>query len=145
MKDHSGFWLVIGIGALFGAVSEIARRICLHKYWVRSCTGPEWKKLFPDRSKEQIRSFLAVFVDEFGFSRRKRLKFSPNDKVMDVYRALYPPGSVDDSMELASFLLRLQDVYGDEVADAFTPDSTLGDIFEVTTKGNPNQAVEATS
>ncbi len=75
----------MGIGAVFGTVLEIVCRKRLQKYWVRSCTRPEWKKRFPDSSKEQIRAFLAVFVDEFGFSRRKRLKFSPNDKVMDVY------------------------------------------------------------
>ncbi len=62
-----------------------------------------------------------------------------------LYLTLYPPGNVDDSMELASFLIRFNDAYGEDVADAFTPESALGDIFELTRKGNPNQAVEATS
>jgi len=135
----------MGVVVIFSVILEIVRSKRLKKYWLRSCTGREWRRHFPDSPKEDIRSFLKVFIDCFGFSVSKRLKFSPNDKVMDVYKTLYPTSRGDDLMELESFLLRLAESYGEDVADAFTPDSTLGDIFMMTRRINPNQTIEATS
>lgn len=68
----------------------LKRKKLLQKYWLRSCTGKDWKRRFPEVPKGDIRDFLEVFVDAFAFSSKKRLKFNPEDKVMDVYRAIYP-------------------------------------------------------
>ncbi|MFH1717320.1 MAG: hypothetical protein ABIF19_08225 [Planctomycetota bacterium] len=70
-------------------------------------------------------------MDAFAFSSRRRLKFRPNDKVMDVYAALYPPGSLCDSMELECFEMNLEKAYGEDLSGRFTSNTTLGDIFEM--------------
>lgn len=109
-------------------------RKLLQKYWLRSCTGRDWRRRFPDIPKEDIRDFLEVFVDGFAFSSKKRLKFNPDDKVMDVYRALYPTPGWGDALELETFAINLEKKYGFDLAKAFDQDITLGRIFEMTRK-----------
>ncbi len=60
------------------------------KYRNRPCTGKSWKKLFPTTSKQEIRSFLMFFTNSFAFSEKNKLKFEPDDKLIDIYRELYP-------------------------------------------------------
>jgi len=121
---------IIGVGLLWALVHERTCRKRLQKYWSRSCMGREWRRSFPRCSKEDIRTFLELFVDAFAFSSSRRLKFAPTDKVIDVYRALYPPGTLCDSIELECFLMNLEKTYGENLFDNCTPDNTLGDIFE---------------
>ena len=106
----------------------------LQKYWSRSCMDKEWKKRFPEIPKEDIRDFLEVFVDGFAFSRKKGLKFSPDDKVMDIYRGLYPTKNWPDALELETFTINLQRKYAFDLGKAFNQDITLGRIFEMTRK-----------
>jgi len=49
---------------------------------------------------------------------------------MDIYQAVYPPGSLADSMELESFALRLEERYGIELFAGERFDITLGEIYE---------------
>ncbi len=121
---------IIGVGLLWALIHELTSRKRLQKYWSRSCMGRQWRRSFPDCSKDEIRAFLELFVDAFAFSSSRRLKFAPNDKVIDVYRALYPPGSSCDSMELECFLINLEKTYGEGLLNICTPENTLGDIFE---------------
>ena len=67
---------------------EKERKRRLRVYWDRACTGIAWRRRFPDVPKEDIRKFLDAFVDGFAFKTSQRLKFVPDDKVMDVYRSL---------------------------------------------------------
>lgn len=120
---------------------ENERRTRLEKFWLRSCTGSEWRRAFPKESKESIRAFLECFVDGFAFSNKKRLKFNPNDKIMDVYRALYPNKNWPDALELETFSMLLQKRYRLDLEKVFTDELTLGQIFEMTTEANPNQAL----
>ena len=131
MKNSLFFWFVVGSGLLWALTRELICWKRLRKYWSRSCMGREWRRRFPDSPKEDIRAFLEAFVDGFCFSSRRRLKFGPADKVMDIYGALYPPGSLADSMELGCFAMNLERAYGEDFSDRFTPDTTLGDIFEM--------------
>lgn len=109
-------------------------RKLLQKYWLRSCTGKDWKRRFPEVPKGDIRVFLEVFVDAFAFSSKKRLKFNPDDKVMDVYRAIYPTPGWPDSLELETFARGLERKYGFDLRKVFDQDTTLGRIFEMTRK-----------
>jgi propanediol dehydratase small subunit len=103
---------------------------------LRSCTGRDWKRRFPEVPKEDIRDFLEVFVDGFAFSRKKRLKFNPDDKVMDVYQAKYPTPGWPDSLELETFARNLERRYGFDLAKVFDEAMTLGRIFEMTRKNS---------
>jgi hypothetical protein len=135
---------LIGIAVLGMIPLWIAERKRLQSYWSRSCAGTEWRQRFPDAPKEDVRAFLEAFVDAFGFKSKNRLKFSPADRVMDVYRTIYPPGSAVDAMELETFALTLERQYGVDLVRVWKPEeTTLGDIFEMTR--NPNQASDAPS
>lgn len=111
---------------------ERKRRQRLQQFWSRTCTGPEWRKRFPTVSKEAIREYLDTFIDGFAFSTKKRLKFSPDDKVMDVYRALYPSPGWPDTCELETFAMNLEERYGVDLARVWKPEeTTLGEVFEM--------------
>jgi len=111
---------------------EIRRRRRLNQYWSRSCTGRDWKKRFPNVPKKDIRDFLETFVDGFAFSSNKRLKFNPDDSVMDIYRALYPTSGWPDALELETFSINLRKRYGFELERVTDHNITLGKIFELT-------------
>jgi hypothetical protein len=105
----------------------------MRSYWTRACTGAEWKRRFPLVPKDDIREFLKAFVDAFAFSRTRGLRFMPDDRVMDVYRTLYPPKwTLADSMELESLALRFQKHYGIDLVPLWRNDLTLGDLFALT-------------
>ena len=65
------------------------------------------------------------------FNRRKTLKFTPNDKIMDIYQTVYPPGSAVDAMELEHFANYIQKQYGLDLYKVWHKDLTLGDVFQM--------------
>ncbi|MCP4643183.1 MAG: hypothetical protein GY851_22235 [bacterium] len=113
----------------------------LRKYWSRPCTGREWRRRFPHVPKQDIRSFLQAFCDAFAFKSKHRCKFSPTDKVMDVYRAVYPPRtSVGDCFELETLAFRLENDYGVDLENNWdSENTTLGDLFEMTRTPDSSQ------
>ena len=116
-------------------IGWFVERRMMRSYWSRVCTGIEWRRRFPQASKDDIRGFLKAFVDAFGFSRSRRLRFKPEDRVMDIYRMLHPPKwTLADSMELESLGLRLQKDYGIDLVPFWREDITLGDLFALTRK-----------
>ncbi len=126
---HFMTYILIAVAVFaFGAVVERAR---LRKFWSRACTGRLWKRRFPQASKTEIREFLDLFIDSFAFSQSRRLCFSPDDQVMDVYRALYPyPKFMADSLELETFSLMAEEHYGVDLVPTWRQDITLGEIYE---------------
>lgn len=134
---HFGFnanWI---LGSLFsagalatGLMAEIRSRRALRTYWERPCTGIRWRRRFPETPKQQIREFLDQFIEAFGFHDCRRLCFRPEDKVMDVYRSIHPPGDIVDSMELESFCCSLRKHYGVDVEASWHEEITLGEIYE---------------
>jgi len=135
--------------AMFVLVASILfereRKRRISRYWIRSCTGGEWRRRFPQIPKDKIREFLYCFVDGFAFKREKRLNFSPDDKVMDVYRALYPSEGWPDALELETFAKNLEKKYGFDLSRVKNPNVRLGELFKMVIKGNPNKTIEATS
>jgi len=124
-------WSVVLAGALAtGLMAEIRSRRALRTYWERPCTGIRWRRRFPETPKQQIREFLDQFIEAFGFHDRRRLCFRPEDKVMDVYRSIHPPGDLVDSMELESFSRSLRNHYGVDVAAWWHEEISLGEIYE---------------
>ncbi len=101
----------------------------LRIYWSRVCTGFRWRRRFPEASKAEIRSFLDVLTSSFGFGDKWRLRFAPDDKVMDVYRALNPLEGMPDSLELEELTVRLEERYGTDFKAIWNKNITLGDLF----------------
>jgi len=131
--------IAIGIGT---ALSQaVARKKRLKRFFDRGCLGKEWRARFPAATKQEIREFLELFIRAFGFSRKNRLSFSPDDQVMDIYRALYPPKwTVADALECESLAMECERRYGIDMLDLFETSSaglTLGDIFTAALKKNP--------
>ena len=51
---------------------------------------------------------------------------------MDVYRALYPPGSLSDNLELEDFGLKVKERYGVDLFTSWRDDITLGELYAQT-------------
>jgi len=128
--------ILIAVAALIATIvvikalpieKERTRR--LRRFWDRACTGIEWRRRFPDVPKEDIRKFLDAFVDGFAFKTSQRLKFAPDDKVMDVYRSLYPESGWPDALEVETFALILGKEYNFDLSKVDDPDITLGQLF----------------
>lgn len=127
-------WVLIGFVVIAGLASciklEGMRRRNMIKYWSRTCTGKNWKDRFPNVPALEIREYLEDFVDAFAFSSKKRLKFAPDDKIMEIYKAQYPEKCLlADSYEIETLAFILKDKYRIDLHEIETPDMTLGELF----------------
>lgn len=124
------FVLVFLLAIAFSLVCENARRKSFRPITMRPCAGREWRRHFPVASKADIREFLVLFEDAFAVGRKHALKFRPDDRIMDVYRAVNPPKwTMADQLELEIFGLSVEDRYGVSLPDIWRDDLTLGDVF----------------
>ena len=121
------------IAVIFEIKYQKAFRKRLSKYWNKSdyFSAKKWKQSFPNSSNIEIRKFLECFVDGFAFSSKKRLKFEPDDKVMEIYNTIYPPKRflASDALELETFAMNLEDEYKIKFSEVWQEDATLGEIF----------------
>jgi len=106
------------------------------KYRIRPCTGRNWNKAFPKTSKVEIRKFLVLFTSAFAFSSKNKLKFKPEDKILDIYQTLYPYQWMADSLEIEILAEDLEAEYGINLNSLWHDDLTLGEIFYKTTTKN---------
>ena len=112
---------------------SVAKRRRLKRYWARSCTGRAWLNEFPAAQSDAVRRFLYLFVDSFGFSRKRALQFVPGDRPLAVYRALYPLKSMPDALEFEAFAKGVEATYGLNLIRIWREDITLGEVFAKTT------------
>ena len=70
-----------------------------------------------------------VFVDAFAFDTSEKLKFSPEDRILDVYRAVYPSRWTPDSLEVETFACALEKRFGLRLESLWSDQLTLGDVF----------------
>lgn len=111
---------------VFFAQLGFAKR--MRSFYDRRCTGRAWRARFPDAKKEEIRGFLELFVVSFALSRKKKLSFAPDDKVMDVYRAINPQVGGADALECETLVAECEERYGVDITLGFSDSTTLGDI-----------------
>jgi hypothetical protein len=95
----------------------------------RSCQGKGWRTTFPSASKKQIREFLSLFVTAFAFSEGEKLKLSPSDQLLVIYRALYPHRWQADALEFETLSRDLQDRYALRLEGIWNEQLTLGELF----------------
>lgn len=95
----------------------------------RSCQGKHWKDAFPNSSNDEIREFLIAFTEAFAFSEKEKLKFRPDDTVLQIYRALYPKSWMPDSLEIETLAKDVQAKYGVKFASIWHEGLSLGDLF----------------
>jgi propanediol dehydratase small subunit len=124
--------LAVAVALIGGAVSSAQLNRRLNAYWSRACAGRAWKRAFPSAGKREIRRFLRVFVDAFGFPQSRILKFLPDDRVFAIYRTIYPSKSTPDALEVETFAGDLSNTYRLDLASMWREDLTLGEIFSKT-------------
>jgi hypothetical protein len=104
-------------------------------YRKRNCQGIYWRRRYPNVPKEEIKKYLQIFIDAFAFKDKHRCKFKPEDKVIDVYNAMYPNKFLSaDGMELEDFAISLEQTYKIDFDKIWNEDMTLGQIFELSIK-----------
>jgi len=124
-------FLFVALGG--GLIMELQRRERLQRYWQRACTSFRWHRRFPKAPISEIREFLDLFVDAFAFGRKRRCSFSPDDRIMEIYRTVYPTNDHGaDSMELEYLCEKVETRYGVDLAASWREDITLGEIYEQT-------------
>lgn len=99
------------------------------KYKDRKCEGIAWKKEFPLSSSDDIRAFLSFFVEAFAFKDHHKLKFQPDDKLLDIYKLLYPHKWQADAMEFETLADDLKSKYSLSLNEIWHDDLTLGELF----------------
>jgi len=130
MKSFIPLLVLVAIGIAWWLALEIRRRRNLRRFWNRPCMLVRWRRRFPDASETELQEFLTIFVDAFCFDPKRWSCFGPEDQVMDVYRAVNPPGSIADDMELETFGFQLQKRYGIILPAIWRQDITLGELYE---------------
>ncbi|WP_445370114.1 hypothetical protein ACH518_00450 (plasmid) [Methylomonas sp. HW2-6] len=125
-------WGVVSAGRLPGPFAS------------RGCQGKGWREAFPNAPKAEIREFLALFVDAFAFPNKEKLKFSPNDKILSIYRALYPSHWIPDALEVETLAKDMEANYGLPFASVWSENLTLGELFAITRSGQPLGAQPST-
>ncbi|MGO8765858.1 MAG: hypothetical protein ACLQSR_12095 [Limisphaerales bacterium] len=123
---------IVFFAAMIFVLADANTRRVMRRFVERGCTGFRWRRRFPDASKSEIREFLDIFVEAFGFKQNWRLYFAPEDRVMDVYRALYPGHVRPDEMELEILVKDLQKQYRVDILSSWREDITLADLFAQT-------------
>ncbi|HPN84417.1 MAG TPA: hypothetical protein PK821_03675 [Victivallales bacterium] len=123
-------FISISIGLIILAASIFIDQIPkLYRY--RNCQGIYWRRKYPNVPKEEIKKFLQIFIDAFLFKKKHICKFKPDDKIMDIYNAIYPNKFLSaDSMELEELFVDLQNEYKIDLNKIWSKDITLGQIFE---------------
>lgn len=136
--QYTALWGAISVAALAVAFMLLIFPRTIRVYWERSCTGQAWKRSFPHASKHDIRRFLQLFADAFAFQTGRVLYFAPADRVLTIYRALYPVKGWPDALELETFALRLQQAYGVDLRGMWRDNLTLGEVFYKITRVEPS-------
>ncbi|HEX5682760.1 MAG TPA: hypothetical protein VFY73_01890 [Ideonella sp.] len=98
-------------------------------YRARACQGRGWRKAFPSATKQEVREFLSVFVEAFGFYEKEKLKLAPTDQILQIYRAQYPSRLQPDAMEFETLAFDLERKHGFKLEPLWKDTLTLGELF----------------
>ena len=104
----------------------------------RTCQGRGWRRNFPRTPIKEIREFLIFFVKAFAFSDNEKLKLNPDDKILEIYKSLYPSKWMADALEFETLERDLRQKYSVELEKVWRDDLTLGDLFTECLKTTPN-------
>ncbi|HEY2589827.1 MAG TPA: hypothetical protein VGI81_29050 [Tepidisphaeraceae bacterium] len=121
--------LVLLAGVLIGGVMEARRSRPIRVLLSRGNMERAWLDRFPDAGREDIVRFLALFAGAFGLPKRSEFNLSPDDRVTDIYRMLYPLRGEPDCLEWESFASELSDEYEFDLASLPLDVVALGQIF----------------
>ena len=104
-------------------------------YQDRNSQEAAWRQRCGEKM-DDADAVLTMLCEAFEFNPDDRYKFSPDDKVTDIYGACYPPGKgcwSGDSMEIESLMMDLEKQYRIDVEE-WHSDISLGEIVELATE-----------
>jgi len=100
-----GIGVVVVPGVVAFVVNIVRERRRLRVFYDREDLRGEWRERFPESSEAEVGEFLRMFVDAFLLRRGAEFAFGPGDRVMDVYRGIYPRRGMADAMEGEVFVI----------------------------------------
>jgi propanediol dehydratase small subunit len=106
-------------------------------YRSRPCQGSAWKRTFPNSSSDEIRRFLHLFAQAFGYRKAQMLQVGPNDKVVDVYRAQHPQTGGVDGLELETLAATSEKRYSINFGSIWSEALTFGALFAACQESMP--------
>ena len=124
------FVLLTLLAIVFNWCLERRVRKGLRRYRERRCTGAAWRRAFPDRPKEDIRTFLTLFAQSLDLRGTPILSFAPSDRIIDVYDAVNPIDGQPDACELETFARELAREYAVDLEAIWHANLTLGEVFQ---------------
>lgn len=140
MATYIGIGLLVALALLFLELlwdwRRSGRMLCRPipaVYRDRGSLSEQWEQRCGHVGCVTFDAVLTLFCEAFSFNHDDRYKFGPDDRIMDVYRSLYPRWKlwrVADEMEIETFLLELDRQFGIE-ADRWWNDMSLGDVAEM--------------
>jgi hypothetical protein len=99
-------------------------------YHERASQEAEWRRRFTEEETKTAEVVLGLVCDSFCFNPEERLKFGPDDRLLEIYRSCYPPSRRwfrGDCMEVETLLLLLDEELG--VPDsAWREEITIGEV-----------------
>jgi hypothetical protein len=129
-------WVLVAFFLAAGYVASLELRAqernALQQHRERTCMGLRSRRRFPGSPKADIREFLELFCDAFNFTRGSRRRFSPDDRVVEVYRASYPDRLMPNALELETLESRFLQRYGVDMRGFWREDITLGEVYSYT-------------
>ncbi len=130
--------IVVAVCVVYTLAGAVIARRADSRFSGRDSSIDEWRRAFPGVADSKCDEFLAAFVDAFSLRRADAAKFRPDDEVLAIYRAKYPPRwSMGDCMEIENLSIELDRRYGLDLLPMFRESLTLGDIFRRIQRGEP--------
>ncbi|WP_146528301.1 hypothetical protein [Novipirellula artificiosorum] len=91
-----------------------------------------WERTCSDEVMDKTDALLQTLCEAFSFNPDDRYRFSPNDRIMDVYRACYPRWrfwKISDCMEIESLMMDIQRRF--QLSDTEVLEMTLAEVAEL--------------
>lgn len=91
---------------------------------------PVWREFDPLAPAEDVRAFLHLVMAAFALRAKHHEVFRPGDRILDLYRAVTPPGwTLGDQCELEALVSLLKSKYGLDLVAVWRDDLTFGELF----------------
>lgn len=136
--------IVVAISVAHALIGAAIARRAYSQFTSRNSTVDEWRRAFPGVAESKWEEFLSAFVNAFVLDRADAQKFRPDDKLLAIYRAKYPPRwSFADCMEIENLSIEIERRYGLDIMPMFGESLTLGEIFRRIQEGEQSLAAES--
>ena len=122
--------LIVIVSVIITTIGNIRRSRRLRVFRERPDSLSIWQARFPAHCHADFTAFFKFFTQSFSLSSKYERVFTPDDRVMDIYRVKHPPGTAVDDLEMEALALDLKRCYRVELDLVWQNELTLGELFE---------------